>query len=105
MTATYGFHAPYQGRFRVVLDTEGEVVGASWHSYLVKGSSAAGNGKGESGRDGRGDFDVLTTNSAPVVVFDKPAKGKGGVAGAGTGAGMAGKEGEEEVVEKTLLQK
>lgn len=88
----------------MVLDTQGEVVGASWHSYLSKGGK--GKGKGESGgNSGRGDFDVLVTKPAPGVVFDKPAKGKGGVTGAGTGAGMAGKEGEEEVVEKTLLQK
>ena len=102
MTATCGFHAPYRGRVRVVLGTRGEVVGASWHSYFSEGSVALGKGGGERGR---GDFDVLTTKAAPAVVFDKSAKGKGGGAtGAGAGAGVAGQD-EEEVVEKTLLQK
>ena len=108
VTATYGFHAPYRGRFRLVLDSKGEAVGASWHSCLSKSAPAAGKGKGkgESGGNARGDFDVLTTKPAPRVVFDKPAKGKGGAAAAGAGAGVGGKEGEEEeVVEKTLLQK
>lgn len=88
----------------MVLDREGEVVGASWHSYLVRSSTSAGNGMGK-GVNGRGDFDILTTKPAPKVVFDKPAKGKGRATGAGPGVGTAGQEGEEEVVEKTLLQK
>ncbi|CAF9933715.1 hypothetical protein IMSHALPRED_009448 [Imshaugia aleurites] len=101
VTATYAFHAPCKGRFRVVLDANGDVVGASWRAYLLKGE---GKGEGESESESeRGDFDILTTKPAPAVVFDKPVKGKGGAAGAG--AGMAGSEGEEEVVEKTLLQK
>lgn len=87
----------------MVLDTKGEVVGASWHSYLRKSSSAVGKkGNGASGENGRGDFDVLNTKMAPGVAFDVPAKGKGGATGGGPGVG---KEGEEEVVEKTLLQK
>lgn len=105
MTATCGFHAPYRGRFRVVLDREGEVVGASWHSYLARGGlppSAAGKGKGkgQSVEGGKGDFDVLTTKPAPSVVFEKAAKGK-----TGAGAGVVGQEGEEEEVEKTFFQK
>lgn len=89
----------------MVLDREGEVVGASWHAYLPRGSppSAVGKGKGkgkeQSVEDGEGEFDVLTTKPAPSVVFEKAAKGK---TGAGTGAGQ---EGEEEVAEKTFLQK
>lgn len=109
MTATYGFHAPYKGRFRVLLDGEGVVVGASWHSYLPRGPAVAGKGKGkgkvESVENGRGDFSILTTKPAPSVVFDKVAKGTAGATGAGTGAGMGGQEGEGEVVEKTFLQK
>lgn len=93
-----GFHAPYKGRFRIVVDPEdGEVVGASWVAWMPRG------GEGEGGREGsgRGDFDVVTVKKAPSVVFDKPVKGKGGAA-----AGAAPVvEGEEEVVEKTLLQK
>lgn len=93
----------------MVLDREGEVVGASWHAYLARVSppSAAGKGegkgkgKGQSLEDGKGDFDVLTTKPAPSVVFEKAAKGK---TGAGKGAGQDGEE-EEEVVEKTFLQK
>lgn len=89
----------------MVLDREGEVVGASWHAYLARGSlpsgagKGKGKGKGQSVEDRKGDFDVLITKPAPSVVFDKAAKGK---TGAGTGAGQ---EGEEEVVEKTFLQK
>ncbi|KAL9066823.1 MAG: hypothetical protein Q9161_007329 [Pseudevernia consocians] len=116
VTATRGFHAPYTGRFRVVLDANGEVAAASWHSHLAQSSAAAaGKGKGKGKRKGesgsaenrRGDFDVRRTKAAPSVVFDKAVKGTGGGAtGAGTGAGTAaGTEGEEEVVEKTLFQK
>lgn len=77
---------------------DGEVVGASWRSWMVKGD------KGKEGKgNGRGDFDIITVKKAPVVVFDKPGKEKGGIlASVGKGAGV---EGEEEVVEKTLLQK
>lgn len=107
VTATYGFHAPYKGRFRIVLDTKGEIVGASWHSYSPKSSPAAGQGKSAEREKGRGDFDILVTKTAPSVVFDKPAKGKGGggATAVGAGAGGAGKEDEEEAVEKTFLQK
>ena len=108
VTATRGFHAPYTGRFRVVLDTRGEVVAASWRARLSKGSAAAaaavGKRKGESG-DRRGDFDIVATKLAPRVAFDKPAKGKGAATGASPGAGAAGAEGEGEEVEKTMLQK
>ncbi len=83
----------------MVLDRDGAVVGASWHAYLVRGSE---KGKGKE-NGGRGDFDILTTKPAPNAVFDKPIKGKGGAASAGAGAVMP--EGEEEVVEKTFLQK
>lgn len=86
-----------------MLDARGEVVGASWRSYLPTRSVVGGKGGG--GEGGRGDFDVLTMKTAPAVVWDNAAKGKGGAMGAGPGAGMAGKEGEEEVVEKSLLQK
>ncbi len=60
---------------------------------------------GKGNANGRGDFDVVTVKKAPPVMFDKPIKGKGGAAaGVGQAAGT-GVEGEEEVVEKTLLQK
>ena len=92
----------------MVLDTNGEVVAASWRAFLPKGSAAAAAGVGgkrkgaSGGDDGRGDFDVLTAKAPPGVVFDRPAKGKGAAAG----AAVAGTEGEgEEVVEKTMLQK
>lgn len=89
----------------MLLDGEGVVVGASWHSYLPRGAAVAGKGtgkgKGKSVEDGRGDFSILTTKAAPSVVFDTVAKGTAGA----TGAGMGGQEGEGEVVEKTFLQK
>ena len=91
----------------MVLDREGEVVGASWHAFGLQSLGVAG-GKGkkrESGENGKGDFDILTTKAAPSVVFDKPAQGKKGATGAGAGAGMAGPEGEKDVVEKTFFQK
>ncbi len=91
----------------MLLGASGEVVGASWRACLPKSAAAAGKkGKGKGGENRRGDFDMLTTKTAPRVVNDKPAKGKGAAAGAGAGAGvgMAGAEGEE-VVEKTMLQK
>lgn len=64
-----------------------------------------GQGKRDKeGRTGRGDFDILTMKAAPGVVFEKGAsKGKGKSAGVGVGVGAEG--GEEEVVEKTMLQK
>ncbi len=84
------------------------MVGASWRACL-SGRSAAGGKKGKGNGKGKGvgDFDILTTKAAPRVVFDKAAKGKGkgAVAGAGGGMAGAGMEGEEEVVEKTMLQK
>ena len=101
----------------------GEVVGASWHASLpktspsqpsgkenVKGNGKAGSGKEKGVASMRGDFDIITVKQAPGVVFDKPAKGKGAAtagtgSGGGSGAGSAGPEGEEEVAEKTFLQK
>lgn len=85
----------------------GEVVGASWRAWLPreKGSEGAGKrGKEEKSGNGRGDFDIVTVKKAPPVVFDKPAKGRGAAAPVGQAAG-AGVEGEEEVQEKTFLQK
>lgn len=75
---------------------DGEVVGASWVAWMPRG--------GEGGREGgaRGEFDVVTVKKAPSVVFDRPVKGKGGAA-AGAAPVVEGEE--EEVVEKTLLQK
>ena len=108
-TATNGFHAPYKGRFRITVNSEGDVVGASWHSYLPIASqtkpTSNGKEKDEEATDGRGDFDVVTVKPAPGVVFDTPAKGKGAVAGAGPAQGVGTDGEEEEVVEKTFLQK
>ncbi|KAL6718257.1 hypothetical protein ACLMJK_004345 [Lecanora helva] len=112
-TATYSFHAPYTGRFRLLVDPKsGECIGVSWRAWWDEGKGRE-EGKKEKGKrkgggkevveDGRGDFDVVLQKEAPVVVFDKPAKGKGGQQqGAGQGHGV---DGEEEVVEKTFLQK
>ncbi|KAM0806021.1 hypothetical protein BDR22DRAFT_195165 [Usnea florida] len=93
VTATHGFHSPCQGRFRIVLDMKGDVVGASWRSWIPRdddgdagNKKGKGNGKADEGSGGRGDFDILSTKPAPRVTFDKTVKGKG-------------------VVEKTLLQK
>lgn len=84
----------------------GEVLGASWRAWLPRDKGVEGVGKAgkETGGNGRGDFDIVTVKKAPPVVFDKPAKGKGAAAPAGQAAG-AGVEGEEEVQEKTFLQK
>ena len=88
-------------------------MGASWHSRMAPSTTTAVVGKevkevkgGEKNENGRGDFDILTTKAAPGVVFEKGMKGKGKGKGIGGGVGAAGAEGgEEEVVEKTLLQK
>ena len=97
-TATNSFHAPYTGRFRIVVDpSSGALVGASWKAWRD-------DGKGKNGCVGKGDFDVVTVKNAPGIVFDKPVKGKAG-GGAGQSAGQGQIEGEEEVVEKTFLQK
>ncbi|KAL8731902.1 MAG: hypothetical protein Q9181_004138 [Wetmoreana brouardii] len=59
---------------------------------------------------GKGDFDIVVQQRAPVVWVDKaPAKG-GRSKGAAVGTGEKGKakedgEGEEEAEEKTFLQK
>jgi hypothetical protein len=96
-TSIRGFHAPYAGRFTIVVDPDdGGVVGASWRCWVDKGGRGSGNGKG--------DFDIVTVKRAPSVVFDKPGKEKGGLFASVVGKG-AEVEGEEEVVEKTLLQK
>ena len=122
LTATYGFHPPYKGRFRIVVEPEtGHIVGASWKARLPgiaereeakrsKATKVSKGGKlkaaGEDGAkrtaNGNGDFDVVTVKKPPPVVFDKPAKGKGG---ATQGTGQVGAEGEEEVQEKTFFQK
>lgn len=91
-------------------------MGASWRSWVQRddnddaltgvGNKKKGKGKADESTGGRGDFDILSTKPAPRVTFDKAVKGKGVAKGAGSGA--VGKEGageEEEVVEKTLLQK
>lgn len=99
-----------------MVDAEGEVVGASWHAYLPRTgvAKAASNGKRGPTEDenGRGDFEVATVQAPQGVVFDTPTKGKSAVAGIGAALGVGapaqaqGKEGEEEeVVEKTFLQK
>lgn len=114
-TATNSFHTPYKGRFRITVNAEGEVLSASWHAYLPKNAATKGvlNGKGKDSEiaSGRGDFDIMTVKPAPGVVFDVPTKGKSAVAGIGAALGIGeqtgqtGQEGEEEVVEKTFLQK
>ena len=97
-TATNSFHAPYTGRFRIVVDpSNGVLVGASWRAWRD-------DGKGRDNWEGKGDFDVVTVKKAPGIVFDKPVQGKAG-GGAGQGTGQGQMEGEEEVVEKTFLQK
>lgn len=79
----------------MVKPDDGEVVGASWRSWMSKGGKEGKEGNGK----GRGDFDIITVKEAPAIVFDKAVKEKGAV-----GASVSA-EGEEEVVEKTLLQK
>ncbi|KAL2038757.1 hypothetical protein N7G274_008515 [Stereocaulon virgatum] len=88
-TTTYAFHAPYRGRFRIVVDpATGDIVGATWHAYLLPLSSSeplsesklnlAHKGKGaangeEAGTRGRGkgDFDIVPVARAPEVVYEK----------------------------------
>ena len=74
-------------------------MAASWHAWLAKPNSDGQNNNKKPG--GRGDFDILTIKQQPPIIFDKPAKGKGGATAAGAGA----VEGEGEVEEKTFLQK
>ena len=112
-TATRAFHKPFAGRFLLTVDADGGVVGARWGAWMPgsksEGPMLKGKGKnaGKGGEDGnrnengKGDFDITVMARPPVLVFDKAEKGRGKVAGE---QGM-GKDGEEEVVEKTFLQK
>ena len=100
VTATVGFHAPARGRFRLVVSKEGEVLGASWKSWLPRDGNAAESSERKDRRKERGEFDLVMQKRPAGVVFDKP---KTNARPAGAGAGVEG--GEEEVVEKTMFQK
>ncbi|KAL9611144.1 MAG: hypothetical protein Q9167_004197 [Letrouitia subvulpina] len=117
-TATRGFYPPAKGRFRLMVDAEGQVLGASWHSWVPteKAKAAAhtetqaqaklkGVKEGEERYEegGKGDFDLVLVKDAP-----RPHAGDGAAGGKGRTQGIAreGEEGEEEeVVERTFLQK
>ncbi|KAK0508641.1 hypothetical protein JMJ35_008917 [Cladonia borealis] len=102
--ATYAFHPPYKGRFRILVDPiTGEAVAASYHAWLPKSSSVVEKAKNNKQPGGKGDFDIQTIKSPPPIVFDKPAKAKGKAGATGAGAGAVEPEGEPE--EKTFLQK
>ncbi|KAG8530102.1 uncharacterized protein KY384_005584 [Bacidia gigantensis] len=108
VTATRGFHAPYKGRFTVVVSVDGdEVLGVSWRSWPSKEGgkgkgSDKGKGKGKGGKgevEGRGDFDIVVQARAPVPVLDSKG-GKGQV----KATGAEGEEGEEKD-ERSFIQK
>ena len=87
LTSTSSFHAPYTGRFRILITQEGEVLGASWHA------SPSSSNK-PTLREGQGDFDIVLVEKGPQITGLEPEK-KIGADGKADG----------EVEEKTFLQK
>jgi hypothetical protein len=80
-----------EGRFRIVVTEEGELLGGSWRGGV------GGKGRGE----GKGDFEMVVQEMGVRAMIEKAAvggKGKKVVEGKGEG-----EEGEGE--EKTFLQK
>lgn len=102
LTSLASLHAPFQGRFRLAVGREGEVLGASWHAGLVV---VEGDGvvttKTKGGGQREGEFELLVAKEGPRVVLDRG----GGKAGVGKGVGRGGGEEGEDVVEKTFFQK
>jgi len=81
-----------EGRFKIVVTQEGELLGASWRA--MRGEA---NGKG----NGKGEFEMVVQQQGVRAVIEKAAVG-----GKGKKAGEQKGEGEEgEVEEKTFLQK
>ncbi|KAI4090817.1 MAG: hypothetical protein LQ339_008256 [Xanthoria mediterranea] len=104
------FHPPYQGRFRIVVTNDGELLSVSWSSWLPSPSSMTMAVKDDEKRyqeGSRGDFDVVVQSQAPGVWADKPATKVKGKAASGKTEEGKGKEGEEEeeVDERSFLQK
>ncbi len=83
-----------EGRFRIVVTEEGELLGAGWRG-VVGGKVKA---KGDGG-NGRGDFEMVVQERGTRAVIEKAAA----AGGKGKKAGEGKEEGEAE--EKTFLQK
>ncbi|KAL8740035.1 MAG: hypothetical protein Q9190_007215, partial [Brigantiaea leucoxantha] len=112
-TATYAFHPPFTGRFRLTVDPEsGEVWGVSWRGWKsAEGKEGELKKKGEERyrEGGRGDFDIQLVKSAPALVLEGDGAGgvkaKGKSRGASKKTGGDGEDEEEAEEEKTFLQK
>ncbi|KAL8982960.1 MAG: hypothetical protein Q9205_002661 [Flavoplaca limonia] len=107
-TLIQNFHPPYKGRFRVVVSKEGKVLSVSWRAWLPSPSPSTRTTKDDEKKyqeGGRGDFDLVIQSQAPGVWVDKPVvKGRGKAGGGKAEEGK--KEGEEEEVdERSFLQK
>ncbi|KAI4179748.1 MAG: hypothetical protein L6R41_007661, partial [Letrouitia leprolyta] len=91
-----------------------EIISVSWRSWKATPEDNRGELK-EKEREkrhqpgGRGDFDIKLANQVPGVWVDRVVGAKGRGAGGGSGAGQKndkdGGEGEEEIDERTFLQK
>lgn len=123
-TATYAytFHPPYTGRFKVLLglaqspEGERQIISIGYKAWPLTPQTLSEE-KEEQQKEkrhqpgGTGDFDIKLASQAPGVWVDRAigAKGRGGAAGGGAGEKNRGKdaagEGEEEVDERTFLQK
>ncbi|KAL9597060.1 MAG: hypothetical protein Q9219_005389 [cf. Caloplaca sp. 3 TL-2023] len=121
----YSFHAPYEGRFKIWVDKDGEgweVVGVAWKAWdaVERKRSASSKALDEKRIEkryeegvGRGDFDVRIAGKAPEVWIDRDgAKGRGkkgarggGAAGQGRKDGEGEEEEEEQRDERSFLQK
>lgn len=95
---------------------EGEVLGVRWRAWISESEAskarAGEQGKGDEKRHeegGKGDFDVKVSSQAPGVWVDKVVpKGRTGSRGEAGGKKEGGEgqgEGEEEVDERSFLQK
>ena len=93
LTSTKTLHAPYRGRFAITVTRSGDLRSAAW-SAVSKDATF----------EGQGDFDLKIIEEGPKPVYEAAGPTKGGKPNTeqrqGTGAGD-----EEEVPEKTFLQK
>ena len=107
VTTTRGFHAPYTGRFRLMLSADGlNALSASYQAFLPPEPSNAQkrkDGKKVDGANERGDFDIAWQARAPAIHLDKP--GKKGQKSIGISMPNAENEEGEQVEEKSFLQK
>lgn len=115
----YAFHPPYKGRFKVLLDwaeegEENEAISVSYRAWKpASGGRKVEDRKEEEPKEkryqpgGRGDFDIQLASQAPGVWVDRIVPKGRAAAGAGEKKDRDGGQGdgEEEVDERTFLQK